>query len=122
MGRAVSPTRIWFSVVATARGTASGVQEFPVFSGAPSAPVSGAPLRSSTPVTATGSHCVPLAARVEYALASARGLVASAPRVKEPRFSATTWSATGSRENRPIRCAIRTGPSTLPSWSDRATK
>ena len=73
-------------------------------------------------MTGVGSHFVPLAPSVAYALARASGLVASAPRVNEPRVSAITWSATGSRENSPIRCAMRTGPSTLPSWSSSATK
>jgi hypothetical protein len=122
MDDATSPMRIWLSVVATAGGMAPGTQVSPVFSGAPSAPVSGAPVRSSTAVTGVGSHCVPLAAIVEYALASASGLVASAPSVNEPRRSAITSSATGSRENNPMRWAMRTGPSTLPSWSSRATK
>ena len=93
-----------------------------MFSGVPSTPVSGAPAASTTETTGIGSHCVPFAARVEYALASASGLVASDPRVNEPRFSEMTLSATGSRENRPMRCAMRTGPSMLPSWSDSATK
>jgi hypothetical protein len=61
----VSPTRIWFSVVATTGGTASGVQKVPVFSGSPVGPVSGAPMWSSTETTGVGSHWVPLAARVE---------------------------------------------------------
>ena len=66
IGSAVSPTRIWLSVVATAGGTASGVQEGPVGSGA-SRPgrSAGAPARSSTATTGVGSHCVPLAASVE---------------------------------------------------------
>jgi hypothetical protein len=65
IGDAVSPMRIWFSVVATSAGTASGVQALPVGRGAPSGPVSGAPLRSRISVTGVGLHFVPLAASVE---------------------------------------------------------
>ncbi len=63
-GSAVSPTRIWFSVVATSGRTASGVQVVPTGNGAPSGPASGAPSRSRISVSGVGSHFVPEAASV----------------------------------------------------------
>ncbi len=80
-GSVEPPTRIWLSVVATAGGTASGVHAGPVGYGVPSSRASGCPFRSRISVTGRGSHCVPSAPRVEYALARASGLVATAPRV-----------------------------------------
>ena len=65
MGSAVSPTRIWLSVVATAGGTALGVQVFRGTTRLPSARARGWPVRSRTAVIVMGSHCVPDAARVE---------------------------------------------------------
>jgi hypothetical protein len=103
---------------------ASGVQRSPTASGSPSAPTAGSPCWSRTAVTGTTSHCVPLAASVEYALARPSGLVGSGPKVNDPRFSSMTrCGSSGSLNwNSPIRSAIRTGSSTLPRASSRARK
>src|SRR5215210_8079575 len=93
--------------------------------GSPSAFVTGSPLLSRIAVTGIGSHRVPLAASVEYAVTRSSGLVAYGPRVKDPSSSEMISSEgleLGWSKRRPIASAMRTGFSTEPSASSSPTK